>query len=147
LLVSLGPAHGLSGALVRNLSEDGMLLETDADLHLGDTILVDLPGADQTGALLLWRQDCSYGCAFVTPIPTEAISAALLQAPLKDSSGRSQQPQYEEFPVAISPSVAELADWQACFERTRGAEGYSIIAYRQTSGGLMIAIAARTAKA
>jgi hypothetical protein len=124
-----------------------MLLETDADLRLGDTILVDLPGANQTGARLVWRQDCSYGCAFLTPIPTEAISAALLQAPLNDSFVRSQEPQYEEFPVAISPSVDELADWQASFDRTRGAEGYSIIAYRQTSGGLMIAIAARKATA
>jgi hypothetical protein len=145
LLVSFGAAYRLSGARVRNLSEIGMLLETDVDLRVGEIIVVDLPGASETEAQVVWQQDCSFGCAFLTPLPTAVISAALLQAPLSDPFGRSQLPEYEEFPIAISPSVDELASWKSSFERTRGAEGYRIIAYRQTSGGLMIAIASRTA--
>jgi len=123
-----------------------MLLETDASLRAGDTISVDLPGADRTNARIVWGQDAFFGCAFKEPIPTAAISSVLLQIPLNERSGRSQEPQYEEFSIAFSPTLDELANWKSDFERTKGMEGYRIIAYRQTTGGLLIAIAAKSAK-
>lgn len=143
LLVSAGPAHERSTVFVRNLSERGLMIQTDADLQVGDWIEVDLQGADTTDARVVWKQEYSYGCEFAEPIPTAVVSAALLQAPLDERSDRPES-RIEEIPVAVSPSVSELAEWKAAFERTRGEEGYSIIAYRQTSSGLLIAIAGKT---
>lgn len=145
LLVSLGSAPRLGRSVVRNLSEDGMLLETEAGLGIGDTILVDLPGADQTEARIVWRQDSSFGCAFSTPIPSAVISAALLQAPPDNSRDVTRESQYEEFPIAISPSVDELVRWKSSFDNTMGEEGYRIVAYRQAGNGLIVAIATKEA--
>ncbi len=143
LHVSLELAPGQARATVRNLSKDGMLIETGADLQVGDSILVDLPEADETEARIVWRHDRSYGCAFDTPTPSAVISAALLKAPLGDSARQLRELPCEEFPVAVSPSLDELANWKANFESTWGEKGYRIIAYRQADNGLAIAIATR----
>lgn len=147
LIVSAGPANQLGRSVVRNLSDKGLMIETDAALGIGEIIQVDLPGAEPVEACAIWRQDFSYGCEFLTPIPSAVVSAALLQAPLDELPRNSLDSLFEEFPVGVKPSVSQLADWKVDFEKVHGAKGYRLLAFRQTSDGLFIAIAARKADA
>lgn len=145
LVVSAGSGSQLGRSVVRDLSDTGLMIETDAALGVGEIIRVDLPGAEPVDACVVWCQDYSYGCKFLTPIPSSVVSAALLQAPLDVVTRNALDPLFEEFPVAVRPSVSELADWKKDFQKTHGAKGYRLLAFRQTSDGLFIAIAAKQA--
>lgn len=68
-------------ALIRNLSESGLLLETNARLSPGETVAVDLPEAGVTIAEVIWSHGEFYGCEFIRPVTKAAVSAALLRAP------------------------------------------------------------------
>ena len=70
-----------SPALIRNLSERGLLIETAAGLAIGDTIHVDLPHAGPSEARIVWRDGSFFGCEFLAPVSKAAVSAALLLAP------------------------------------------------------------------
>lgn len=72
-----------STALIRNLSERGLLIETAADIAIGDTIHVDLPEAGVSEARIVWREGSFFGCQFLTPVSRAAVSAALLLAPVE----------------------------------------------------------------
>lgn len=70
-------------ALIRNLSERGLLIETAADLAIGETIHVDLPEAGASEARIVWRDGPFFGCEFLRPVSKAAVSAALLLAPIE----------------------------------------------------------------
>jgi hypothetical protein len=72
-----------SSALIRNLSERGLLIETATDLAIGETIHVDLPEAGASEARVIWREGSFFGCEFLTPVSRAAVSAALLLAPVE----------------------------------------------------------------
>ena len=141
LPVALRPGEGQAVATVRNLSETGMLLETEADVQPGELLDVEVPGPSRVRAKVIWRKGRECGCEFDTSISTGVVSAAILQAPLDAPTAGDGVPRFEEFPVGVYPSVDELAEWRAQFDRTHGVSGYRLVAYRQTRGGLMIAIA------
>ncbi len=141
LLVNLPPEQGQRFARVRNLSEGGMMLETDADMVVGDTLSVRLEGAISAEARIVWRQQQKYGCQFLEPIPTAVVSAALLQAPAELPGETHVEPRFEEFPIGLRPTIDELAAWKSEFTRTHAATGLRLVAFRQTEGGLLIAIA------
>lgn len=140
LLVTLGPQGVTRFASVRNLSEAGMMLETDQELRIGEIVHVALPGGHETDARIVWQQQHAFGCEFLTRIPTPAISAALLQAPLGPMTNREEEPGFEEIPIGIRPTMDELAEWKARFQETHVPAGHRLVAFRQTEGGLMIAI-------
>lgn len=71
---------GASPALVYNLSERGLLVETETSLEPGDVLIVELPEAGATPAEVIWARDGFAGCRFAKPLPAAAISAALLRA-------------------------------------------------------------------
>ena len=68
-------------ALIRNLSERGLLLETNTRLSPGEMIAVDLPEVGATVAEVIWSEGGFYGCEFIRPVTKAAVSAALLRAP------------------------------------------------------------------
>lgn len=68
-------------ALIHDLSEAGLLLETSADLRVGEMLHVDLPEAGAVRALVVWSRGRLFGCEFMTPVPKAAVSAALLRSP------------------------------------------------------------------
>jgi len=69
-----------SPALVYNLSQRGLLLETAAPLRQGDLLIVELPEAGATPAEVIWARDGFAGCQFGKALPAAAVSAALLRA-------------------------------------------------------------------
>lgn len=141
LLVVFPTDQGGRYARVRNLSEGGMMLETDADMEVGDSLSVKLDGAPGADARIVWRQEQTYGCQFLTPIPTALVSAAILQAPAEVLGDGAAEPKFEEFPIGLRPTIDELAAWKSEFEKTHAEAGLRLVAFRQTEGGLLIAIA------
>jgi hypothetical protein len=74
-----------SQVLVHDISVTGLLLETSADLHIGETIRVDLPEAGPARAVVKWKMGCVLGCQFRRQISAASVSAALLRSPFETS--------------------------------------------------------------
>ncbi|PQM29027.1 XRE family transcriptional regulator [Sphingopyxis lindanitolerans] len=66
--------------LVHNISETGLLLESDAGIAVGDRIEIDLPHAGESPATVVWVSDRLSGCRFDTPISPATLSAAQLRS-------------------------------------------------------------------
>src|SRR5690606_1378450 len=67
-------------ALVHNISETGLLLETSTSLEIGDEVTILLPRKAETSALVIWASDGLYGCKFSEPLTRAVLSAAQLQS-------------------------------------------------------------------
>lgn len=70
-------------ALIHNLSETGLLLETSAELQVGEALQVELPHAGTITAIVVWVRGTFAGCEFAARVPKAAVSAALLRAPVQ----------------------------------------------------------------
>lgn len=103
-------SHGASSALIRNLSERGLLIETAADLAIGETLHVDLPEAGAVEARIVWRDGSFFGCEFLAPVSKAAVSAALLLAPANrvQASPLPALPANSVFGEALDREVRDL---------------------------------------
>ena len=70
-----------SRVVIHDLSEQGMLLETDARLVDGETVDLVIPGAGSAQAAVIWNSGRYFGCRFENPLTSAAVSAALLRSP------------------------------------------------------------------
>ena len=66
---------------IHDLSLTGLLIETSADLAAGESIDVEVPGAGPAEAKVVWSSGRFYGCKFKRPIPSAALSSAILRSP------------------------------------------------------------------
>lgn len=69
-----------STATIHDLSNDGLLIETTANLSIGDVFEVDLPEAALRMAEVVWKDDRLFGCRIVEAITPGVVSAALLRS-------------------------------------------------------------------
>lgn len=67
---------------VRNLSENGLLLESTGPLPVGSTISLALPDADEASAVVVWQQGGLHGCRFYVPLSKAAVNATILRSPI-----------------------------------------------------------------
>ncbi len=81
--VSAYTSGHLAMALVLNISETGLLIETVLDLQVGETLQVDIPEASGSRVRVIWREKLLVGCEFVDPISTGVVSASRLVSPIK----------------------------------------------------------------
>lgn len=117
LEVESAVADGAVRAVVRNLSETGLLIETDAPLSVGDSLAVDLPEAGMVTARVIWGRAPFYGCEFAKAVARGAVSAALLRSPLDEPATTLlsppdtawQFPAAEEEPRSLKPSGEAIA--------------------------------------
>jgi transcriptional regulator with XRE-family HTH domain len=65
---------------IHDLSTGGLLVETDADLTVGETFEVVLPRTGAREAEVVWKSGSFSGCRFLQPVPPGAVSAAMLQS-------------------------------------------------------------------
>lgn len=73
--------------LIHDLSRDGLLIESDEPIRIGETITVELPGGGSRQVVAVWSSTHFYGCRFARPLSRAAVSAALLKAlPATDKS-------------------------------------------------------------
>lgn len=77
-LIEDGAGHA---ALIRNLSENGLLVETAAPLGPRDTFEITLPNHHEVAAEVVWVKGDLKGCRFFAPIPRAVVSAAVLLSP------------------------------------------------------------------
>ena len=77
--------------VIHDLSVSGLLIETFAQFSVGERIELDLPQSDAPEALIVWNSGRFYGCKFVQPISTGAVSAALLLSPAGSSASDNAQ--------------------------------------------------------
>lgn len=80
-----GAGEGYS-AYIRNLSENGLLIETKAPLGPRDTFEIDLPDHADCAAEVVWAKGDLKGCRFFAPLPRAVVSAAVLRSPVEGSS-------------------------------------------------------------
>jgi hypothetical protein len=70
-----------SDVLIHDISEGGVLLESGAELAIGEIISIDLPHEVQAQATVVWTSGDLSGCTFDPKISKATISAALLKSP------------------------------------------------------------------
>ena len=75
-----------SRAIVCNLSETGLLLQSSTALSVGEELTVHLPEAGAVPAKVVWTREPFYGCEFAQPVSRAAVSAALLKSPVEEPS-------------------------------------------------------------
>jgi hypothetical protein len=75
------PIGGSAQVLIHDISVTGILLETSADLLIGETIEVDVPEGGPTTAIVMWNSGRFFGCQFHGRISPAAVSAAVLRSP------------------------------------------------------------------
>jgi hypothetical protein len=69
--------------LILNLSRTGLLLQTSADLKVGDQLEIEIPQAGLVNAKITRRTDDQFGAVFDAPIAQAAVSAVLLASPAR----------------------------------------------------------------
>lgn len=81
-----------AGALIHDISAEGFLVQTTADLSTGTQFTVELPEADETVATVIWKRGEYFGCEFAEPLRKAVLSAVMLKNP----SLAPQPPAFEE---------------------------------------------------
>lgn len=78
------PATSLSteaAVVIRDISRSGLLIETDAPFSHGEIFTIALPEAGPVTAQICWQRGRQFGCVFLVPVASSAVSAALLSTP------------------------------------------------------------------
>ncbi len=94
-----GKQNGDTGikVLIHNISETGLLLESDVDLTVGDWIEIDLPHAGDSSATVVWVSDRLFGCRFDAPVSAATLSAAQLRSAATHDEDDASAPGDEAF--------------------------------------------------
>lgn len=94
-----GTQNGETGirVLIHNISETGLLLESDAALSVGDRIEIDLPHGGDSWASVVWISEHLIGCRFDTPVSQAVLSAAQLRSAVTHDEEQAPTPDDEAF--------------------------------------------------
>lgn len=94
-----GRQNGDTGirVLIHNISETGLLLESDVDLSPGDRIEIDLPHAGDISAAVVWVSDRLFGCRFDVPVSPATLSAAQLRSAVTHDEDDTSPPGDDTF--------------------------------------------------
>jgi hypothetical protein len=101
-------------ALILNISETGLLLETVLQLEVGEKLRVDIPEARASSVRVVWTDGLLAGCEFVVPVSSGAVSAARLKATGEPGANR-RSPADESKP---QPGSGNYERDDRSFERT-----------------------------
>src|SRR5690606_2697969 len=82
--------------LVHNISETGLLLETQIDLAVGEKIDLALLRQQAATARVVWSSGALFGCRFDVPLSQSALSAARLQSAAVPPSKSLNRPERQE---------------------------------------------------
>ena len=118
------PSSGdTADVMVRNLSETGLLIETAAELRVGDQLEVDLPDTPRSAAKVVWAGKDLFGCAFDRPLSRSALSAAQLR------SEPNTVPAESEPAGARDEGETTAEDWGRRLQNMRKAKGYTLVEF------------------
>lgn len=63
---------------VADLTRDGCRIDSPTELETGSTIRLGIAGVGLIEAEVRWRNGATHGCAFVQPLPSGAVTAAIM---------------------------------------------------------------------
>jgi len=66
--------------IVHNISATGMLIECRHTLAISESLEIDLPGAEETRAKVVWMSGRLHGCQFIKPVSKAVLSGAQLRS-------------------------------------------------------------------
>lgn len=93
----LGVSASFSGevamALILNLSETGLLMETLVELAVGETLRIEFPDANAASARVVWTEGYLAGCEFYQAVPSAVVSAAQLRSSISGGQWASDEPE------------------------------------------------------
>ena len=90
--VSTYSSGDVAMALILNISERGLLIETHVKLAVGETLLVEIPEASASAIRVVWTDNLLAGCEFYDPVSAGAVSAAQLKSPLRAAGSTNAVP-------------------------------------------------------
>ncbi len=99
------PTGDSAQVLIHDISVTGLLLETSADLLIGETIEVDVPEGGPTSAIVMWNSGRFFGCQFHGRISPAAVSAAALRSPFETTSDDLGSANAESTEKQLSPTA------------------------------------------
>lgn len=119
LRVPTTSAADAADALVHDLSELGLLLETEIPLDVGERLDVELPETGPVSAWVVWSRGRLFGCSFSQPVTKASVSAALLRSPAGPSElsvGQmippvewpQRQDSERQIPLSAEPPIVRL---------------------------------------
>lgn len=83
----LAPDGDEANVTIHNISAAGLLIETALNLAQGEQLALDLPEAGVVTAVIVWRSNHLYGCAFKRALGPAALAAAQLQGAAPTPTG------------------------------------------------------------
>ena len=86
---------------VHDLSLTGLLIETAADVSVGDRLEVELPEGGSRVASVVWNSGQHFGCEFLNPISKATVSAALLKNPVRVDAIAPFRTSNEQYPEEL----------------------------------------------
>jgi transcriptional regulator with XRE-family HTH domain len=112
--------------VVHDMSETGLLLQTSAQLSVGERIEVVLPHAGATAASVVWGSNDFFGCRFEKRVSRATISASQLQGETQPGTGSSEASVVPAADLALP--AADLDETLGVrLRRLRKARGISLI--------------------
>lgn len=99
------PTGDSAQVLIHDISVTGLLLETSADLLIGETIEVDVPEGGPMSAIVMWNSGRFFGCQFHGRISPAAVSAAVLRSPFETTSDDLGSAKAEGTEKQLSPTA------------------------------------------
>ncbi|HKT77792.1 MAG TPA: helix-turn-helix domain-containing protein, partial [Sphingobium sp.] len=107
-----------ANVVIHDISSAGMLIETDCNLVVGQSIAIALPQAETVAAQIVWRSEPLFGCRFDQPLPQASLSAVRLRSPIADVP---PPPAETAVPARIAEKAPEqLSDRLRRLRRERG---------------------------
>ncbi|MES2553063.1 MAG: PilZ domain-containing protein [Pseudomonadota bacterium] len=101
-----------TNVVIHDLSELGFMIETSAELAVGETFQIDMPQAGLIEARVVWNQDSSFGCRFLSCVSKGAVSAAMLLAPIEQAAPADILPQAKSWSDFDDDNIAEDATYR-----------------------------------
>lgn len=127
LLTQAGRGTGDSDAmLIRNISETGLLLESDVALTTGDRLEIDLPHAGGTWASVIWTSGRMLGCRFDAPVSAATLSAVQLRGAPAPDDASAPPPKDEPFAARLQRLRIEKGYTQADIAQGMGVSAPSV---------------------
>lgn len=140
-LTAMSPA-GDDRALIHDLSEVGLRLETSLTLDRGDVLRIELPLIGEIDAKIVWKEGAFLGCEFLQPVSQGIVNAAILRSSAKVEA-LPDKDHVEEIPIGVNPTLETITEWKVQFDQERGAAGYRLVGFRQDKAGVTLAMITR----
>ena len=131
-----------SNAMLLDLSQSGMRIETKVALQVGDTLSVQLNGRDAVTARVVWHDGDVSGCEFDTRLDERVVMETLLRSPFVDSHKHDalSPSQVEEIPIGEDVDLEQFAEWHRKFQQEMGRKGSQLLGFRRAPDGTIVAI-------